>query len=160
MKNRVRIFSFILLLFTTSLSFGQKNSPIKDADELEREKEVLVSTYPHIFTVDEINDVRVINDRHSIVYHTRNGVNYETVINSATKDMMLIATCQEISVNALPAVVSASLEKTEPVQKAFIVTTPDSAEFYRVDVRVEDDKATLIKSLFFDHMGNEMQAPY
>ena len=140
---------------------AQEGAPIKDVGILEEQKKVLVQDYPHHFEKVNITNVEQFSPKHSKVYYTKEGVNYEAVVNSDRKDLLLVATAREIPIAELPAIVKDALKASEngssPIKKAFIVSTPYSSGFYRIDI---NQNAKETKSVYYDKLGQYQKPPY
>ncbi len=155
----------ILLLYGLS-TFAQEYSAIEDVDILEEQKTVLMRDYPHIFTGVEIKDVRKINSKHSKVFYENGNQQYEAVVNSDRKDMLLVATCRVISEKEMPEVVMDAFKNSKyenwDIIETFEVTTPDSGLFYRIDVSKNNtmNEKEEIKSIFYTHLGQYRKPPY
>jgi hypothetical protein len=157
--------SFLILLMLVSMkTFAQQGAPIKYVDQLEEEEKVLVHKYRNVFKEEEIKNVEKLDSEHSKISYTRNAINYEAVVNSNRKDLLVVATCQEIPVEKLPAIVKNGFQKSKygsnNIEKAFSVSTPYSSNFYRIDVQLKEKKEKSIKSLFYDDKGLFKEPPY
>lgn len=164
--NRSICFKFVVVTISFLIAvdlLAQPGAPVKDVDFLEKQKKVMTEYYPHLFSELEINDVEKINSRQSKVFYTRNNKNYETIVNSNRKDLLIIASCEEIPVTQLPDIVQQGFHNSKlgnkKIEKAFIVTTPYSSNFYRIDV-YPSDKKKHYKSIFFDKLGKYRKPPY
>ncbi len=160
LKFRVLISLFFICMF----AFAQKDSHIKDVDELAEQKRIMFQNYPGLFMEKEINNVEKLDSKHSKIFYTINNVNFEAVVNSNMKDLLLVATCQEIQEEKLPAIVIDAFHESKygssKIEKSFIVTTPYSSNFYRIDVNQKKKKEKNMKSLFYDHLGKYRKPPY
>lgn len=161
------VFSFLAILFLTHcIGFAQEGSVIKDVDILEKQKTVLMEDYPHVFTEVEIKDVQKINSRHSKVIYEKGNQQYEAVVNSGRKDMLLVATSRVMNEKEMPNIVmdvfKSSKYKNWNIEKTFEVTTPYSSAFYRIDVSKKNkaQKKKKTKSIFYTHLGQYKKPPY
>lgn len=154
---------FIFLFLTGMNTNAQVSSQIEDVDILAEQKRVIVKDYPGEFRIEEIKKVEKKGEKRSMIYYTRNNVNFEAVVNSGRKDLMLIATCEQIPESKLPAIVSDSFHQSESgtnqIEKVFLVTTPISSFFYRIDVKSKGED-NQVKSLFYSNRGSYMEPPY
>lgn len=151
-------FQILVFLFFISMSaVAQK----KDLGVVAEQKKVLIQNYPGLFVEDEINIIEKLDSKHSKIHYTRNNVNFEAVVNSNRKELLLVATCEEILEEQLPAIVKdAFLEskyRSSKIVKTFIVSTPYGSDFYRMDVNQKKKK---IKSIFYTHLGTYKKPPY
>lgn len=158
--NLVFIISFQIFLF--NFSFGQ-GPPVEDADYLEKQKTVLKNTHPHVFKVAEIHEVKKINDDHSRVKYTRDGVYHEAIINSGRKDMLLLETAQELKQDVIPQIVKDALKKYSEykdatIVKGFEVKRPQGDRLYRLDISTAANKDQT-QTVYFDHLGNPAKSP-
>ena len=124
----------------------------------------MVENYPEVFSKVEIKRVEKLNNKHSKVYYTKGSSNFEAIVNSDRKDLLLIANCEEIAVKKLPAIVYDSFRQSEygnyKIQKAFIVRIPYSSEFYRLDINEGNKDGHSYKSIFFTDTGQYRTPPY
>lgn len=163
MKNQFNPKSTLLTIIVamSSLTFAQKGAEISDVDILAEQKGVVIEHYPGVFKSEEINKIEKINDKQSKIYYQRGGANFEAVVNSDRKDLLLVATCEEIPQSTVPDIVRVHFKKSKlgvnKILKSFIVKTPTSSDFYRLDI-INKDKQ--VASVFYDHLGMEMIAPY
>ena len=143
---------------------AQEHAPDMSVSELKKEKEVIYENYPGIFKTEEINKVEKIDPKHSKIYYTRGKVNFEAVVNSDRKELLLVANCEQISPKRLPDIVQDAFHRSDygklKIQKAFIATNPYSSNYYRIDVYQKDSKVVYYKSLFYTDKGLSMDAPY
>jgi hypothetical protein len=152
------LFAFLFCLHT----FAQDGSTIVDLNILAKQKEVMAQYYPDLFTLEEITGVDSLDELHSKVKYTRDGKNFEAVVNSGPNDLLLVATCEEIRVNKLPSLLKEVFAKSEvgsKIEKAFLVTTPYSSDFYRIDYYRAGYKK-ILTSVFYDEMGHYQKPPY
>lgn len=155
-----------MLFFNGLNAFAQEGSVIKDVDVLEKQKTVLMEDYPHVFTEVEIKDVQIINDRQSKVFYEKGNQQYEAVVNSGRKDLLLVATSRVMNEKEMPNIVmdafKSSKYKSWNIEKTFEVTTPYSSLFYRIDVskKTTGKEKKKIKSLFYTHLGQYKKPPY
>ncbi len=168
-KMTIKLKHFIVytMFFLYGLSaFAQEHSTIKDVDILEKQKIVLMKDYPHIFTGVEIKDVQKINSKHSKVIYENDNQQYEAVVNSDRKDMLIVATSRVINEKEMPSIVMDAFQSSEyknwNIEKTFEVTAPNSNLFYRIDVseKKSGDEKDKIESLFYTHMGAYKKPPY
>ncbi len=167
MKFKLNFLIVSSMLFFNGLNaFAQEHSVIRDVDVLENQKTVLKKDYPHVFTGVEIKDVQKINSSQSKVFYEKDNQQYEAVVNSDRKDLLIVATSRVINEKEMPNVVmdafKSSEDKNRNIEKTFEVTTPYSSLFYRIDVS-EKNKAQEkknIKSLFYTHLGQYKKPPY
>jgi hypothetical protein len=147
----------VSFFFISMCAVAQK----KDSVVLAEQKKVLFQNYPGVFVDEEINIIEKLDSKHSKIYYTRNNVNYETVINSNRKELLLIATCEEIPEEKLPAIVKDAFLESKygsyKIVKSFVVSIPYASNFYRIDVNQKKKK---IKSIFYTHLGTYKQPPY
>ncbi len=162
----LRKFIILLLFFIVHSigSSGQVLTPTEDVALFEKNKTFYLQTYPHILEKAEVTGIERLDEKHTKIYYTDGITNYETVVNSAKKDLLLIATCMEIPLDKLPAIVRDVAQKTSndkmKIVNAFKVQTPYSSEFYRVDIQSPDSLVSQNETLFFDHMGQYVEPPY
>ncbi len=162
----LRKFIVLLLLFIVHSigSSGQVLTPTEDVAAFEENKTFYLHAYPHILEKAEITGIERLNEKHTKIYYTEGINNYETVVNSARKDLLLIATCMQIPLDKLPAIVRDVAKKTSndkmKIINAFKVQTPYSSEFYRVDIQSSDSLVSQTKALFFDQTGQYVEPPY
>ncbi len=154
-----------MLFFNGLSAFAQEYSVIKDVDVLEKQKTVLKEDYPHYFTGVEIKDVQKINDRQSKVFYEKGNQQYEVVVNSGRKDLLLVATSRVINEKEMPNIVMDVFKSSEyknwNIEKTFEVTTSYSSLFYRIDVsKKTEKKEKKTKSLFYTHLGQYKKPPY
>lgn len=163
MKNLFNFRTTLLksMILISSVTFAQKGAEISDVDILAQQKNVVIEHYPGVFKSEEINKVEKINDKQSKIYYQRGGANFEAVVNSDRKDLLLVATCEEIPQSKVPDVVRVHYKESKlgenKILKAFIVKTPTSSDFYRLDIMNNDKQ---VGSVFYDNLGMEMIAPY
>ena len=157
---------FRLLIFLSFIgmnTYAQIGSQIEDVDVLAEQKRVMIENYPGQFREEEIIKVEKKGSKRSIIYYTRNNVNFEAVVNSDRRDLMLIATCEEIPESKLPAIVKDNFLQSKSgenkIEKVFLVTTPISSIFYRIDITPKG-KYKKMKSLFYSNRGSYMKPPY
>jgi len=143
---------------------AQPGAPIENTDELAKQKTVITEDYPGIFKEEEINKIEKIDPKHSKIYYTRDHVNFEAIVNSDRKELLLIATCEEIPVDKLPKIVRDNFMRgkdgNSKIEKAFIATTPYSSDFYRIDFYKKGENGSALKSLFYTDKGEYMVPPY
>lgn len=72
---------------------------------------------------------------------------------------MLVATCRVIKNDELPDIVKDVFTKDVKgkIEKAYEVTTPYTAEIYRIDYVKKDGE---LKSIFYNELGAVQKAPY
>lgn len=140
-------------------SFAQNAAPIKDVDKLKEQDKVLIESYPNVFKGATIQSVEPLNDKHTKVSYTMDGVAYESVVNADRADLLLVATCQAIKNDDLPKLVKDVFikEVKGKIEQAYLVTTPYSSELYRIDYYTKSKSTT---SIFIDKLGVEQKAPY
>jgi len=162
--KKFRNLKFSLLLMSVIIvtnANAQEDSEIQDLTFLARDKKVMIENYPGLFKEEEINKIQKLDSKHSKIFYTRGDKHFEAIVNSHREDLLLVATCEEISTKQLPAAVMSSFENSHPenknIAKAFIVTTPYSSAFYRIDV-MQDKKQ--MKSFFYNDLGEYMIPPY
>jgi len=139
---------------------------INDVDVLARQKTVLMENYPGAFTEVEIRGVQEINPTQSKVYYEIGNQQFEAVVNSGSKDMLLVATAREINETEVPNIVMDAFKSSEykeyNIEKTFEVKTPYSNYFYRIDVSEKNkaEETGQIKSLFYTYLGRFEKPPY
>ncbi len=154
------------LFFNGLNALAQEGSVLKDVDILENQKTVLKEDYPHVFAEVDIKDVQKISDKHSKVFYKKGEDQYEAVVNSGRKDLLLVATSKVMNESEMPNVVmdafKSSKYKRWNVDKTYEVTTPYSSLFYRIDVSKNKggNKEKKTKSLFYTHLGQYKKPPY
>lgn len=152
------IFFFISIF---SASFLATNAQNRDVEDLKEQELMLIQTYPHYFERARIEKIEKISDKHSKIYYKKDNRNYEAVVNSAQKDFLMLTNAIEIPNAEIPEVVLANFKKGEhgkkPMVKAFLVTTPDDVNLYRIDVKDKNDE---VKSLFYNNFGQYARPPY
>ncbi len=148
-----------VIILNSSILFAQGHTQIKDVDELKTEDKVLVESYPHVFKGAKVNKVEKLNSKHSKVYYSVGGNEFEAIVNSDRKDLLLVATCKVIKNDELPQLVKDVFTKEVKgkIEKSFSVTTPYSSEIYRIDYVKKDGE---LKSMFYDKLGAVQKAPY
>jgi hypothetical protein len=158
------IFALFACFFLTQTAMGQTGSEIRDTDILAQQKKVYASYYPHLFTEHQIKKVETLNNKHSKVYYTVNNINYEAIVNSRQKDLLLVANCEEISRDQVPDIVIDAFykdfDKTATIINTFRVTTPYSSGFYRIDFQTINSESTIKSPVFYDNKGTRISAPY
>ena len=157
--------TFIVALYLISINIlAQQGAPEMDVDELKKEKEVVYENYPGIFKKEEINKIEKIDPKRSKIYYTRGKVNFEAVVNSDRKELLLLANCEQISPERLPGIVQGAFHRSDycklKIQKAFIVANPYLSNYYRIDIYQKDNNGVYYKSLFYTDMGLYMDPPY
>lgn len=160
----LKISKFSLMIISLLLNLNvvaQEGVQIKDVDILEEQKKVIMEDYPLHLEKVNITNVEQINSKHSKVYYIKDSINYEAVVNSNRKDMLLIATAREIPISELPEIVKdvfkASENGSSLINKAFIVTTPYSSGFYRIDFNRNEKE---MESIYYDKWGQYQKPPY
>ncbi len=160
----LKYYFFITTLVITLNAIAQPYSTIVSISELAKQKKVLVEDYPRVFNEEEINNIEKIDSKHSKIFYTRNGIHFEAIVNSDRKDLLLIATFEEISKNDLPKIVLYNFQNSNDgkskIENAFIGTTPYTSDFYRIDIIEKTEKGNSVKSLFYDELGKYMVPPY
>jgi len=155
-----------MIFFNGLGAFAQEYSVIKYVDVLEKQKIVLKKEYPHVFAEVEIKDVQKINSKQSKVFYEKGNQQYEVVVNSGRKDLLLVATSRVINEKEMPNIVmdafKSSKYKNWNIEKTFEVTTPYSSLLYRIDVskKTTGKEKNKIKSLFYSHLGQYKKPPY
>lgn len=159
--NKLKFRFIIIFLLCNLNAVAQEGAQIKDVDILEEQKKVIMEDYPFHFENVKITNVEQINSKHSKVYYIQDSINYEAVVNSNRKDMLLIATAREIPIAELPDIVKdvfkASENGSSSIIKAFIVTTPYSSGFYRIDFKGDEKE---LESIYYDKLGQYQKPPY
>jgi len=160
------IIVYSMIFFNGLGAFAQEYSVIKYVDVLEKQKIVLKKEYPHVFAEVEIKDVQKINSKQSKVFYEKGNQQYEVVVNSGRKDLLLVATSRVINEKEMPNIVmdafKSSKYKNWNIEKTFEVTTPYSSLLYRIDVskKTTGKEKNKIKSLFYSHLGQYKKPPY
>ncbi len=161
------ILNFLLIfLLTHCIALAQEGSVIEDVDILEKQKTVLTNNYPHVFRTVEIKDVQKLNSRQSKVFYEKGNQQYEAVVNSGRKDMLLVATSKVMNENEMPNIVMDAFKRSKyknwNIEKTFEITTPYSSGFYRIDVSKKNkaQKKKKTKSLFYTQLGQYKKPPY
>lgn len=160
------IIMLFMLFFNDLTAFAQEGSIIVDPDILEKQKTVLMKNYPHEFTEVEIKDVQKINSSQSKVFYEKGYQQYEVVVNSGRKDMLVVATSRVINEKEMPNIVMDAFKrskyKNRDIEKTFEVTNSYSSPFYRIDVSKKNKtkEKKKIKSLFYTHLGQYKKPPY
>lgn len=171
--SRINSCSLVILLFF-SYSYGQ-GPPVEDADFLEKQKTVLRNTHPHIFEVAEIKDVKKIDQDHTKVMYTTDGVYHEAIINSGRKDMLLIETARELKQEEVPEIVKDALKKNSEykdatISRAFEVSRPGGERLFRLDISRGKAKETIkeatkrtanekTETVYFNRLGHMDKGP-
>lgn len=154
---------FHAMNFFSVCVYGQEGSKIRDMGMLEKQKQVMAETYPGIFTMDEIDSIKKLDEEHSMVSYRKFGRHYEAVVNSDRKDMLLVANCEEIPTGELPEIVRNAFSKSkdggQAIHDAYIVTTPGSSDFFRIDFS-DPENAGILKSVFYTDLGEYHIPPY
>lgn len=147
------------IILNSSNLFAQQGTQIKDVDELKKEDKVLIESYPHVFKGVEINKVERLNSKHAKIYYSVEGNEFEAIVNADRKDLLLVATCRVIKNDELPDIVKDVFTKDVKgkIEKAYEVTTPYTAEIYRIDYVKKDGE---LKSIFYNELGAVQKAPY
>ncbi|MFW5886804.1 MAG: hypothetical protein ACOCUL_03520 [Bacteroidota bacterium] len=157
MKKLLSISIFILVI---THIIGQEYTVIKDVEEIEKHKYVLEREYPLSFDSLKIHAVYKIDDKHSKITYSEKGVYSEVTVNSAKKDLLIIAKAVEIPNENVPKVVMDGLKESKygdwEIDKTFKVRKPFTGWFYGIDVSKNDEYLRV----YYDELGQYQQAPY
>ena len=155
---KYRIFLFSILISMKLIA--QEHAPIEYVEYFNKHKAILSENFPHLFTEEEITNVEQLDSIHSKVSFTRGDTHFEAIVR---RDLLLIATCEEISPDLLPANIKKNFHKkygNTEIRKAFIVKTPYSSNFYRLDFYVNGQSNDQINSAFYNNGGQFVVPPY
>lgn len=157
MKKLLTITIFLLSGF---LVIGQPYTKVQDVDLIEKHGVLILREYPEFYDKIVVQDVFIINDKHSKVTYLRENEPYEAIINYARKDMLLIATYKQLNKTEVPNIVLDEIKEgryEDWDQEAYYqVTTPTSSEFYAVEL----SSGSKIQRVHFDDTGRFKTSPY
>jgi len=153
----------IIVSFLISFKvFAQQGAPAGDVASLATQKKYFSETYQGVFKTEEITNIEKIDDKHSKIYYTRSNKDFEAIVSSYK--LLLVANCEQITIDKLPAIIKDNFKKSKygnlKIEKAFIASNNISADFYRIDVYLNDKNKKHIKSLFYTDIGGYMKPPY
>ncbi|REJ83796.1 MAG: hypothetical protein DWQ44_00690 [Bacteroidetes bacterium] len=162
------IWFFILFFFNCILfpkpTYAQILTPTEDVRAFEENKTFYLEAYPHVLAKAKITKIEKLNEKHTMLYYTDGLNEYETVVNSARENLLLVASCRKINPDDLPDIVEdavhRSLDVKPEIVKAFVVQTPYSYEFYRIDILLSNEEEGKVNSLFYNSLGQYVNPPY
>ncbi len=151
---------FFISIFISIQSNAQTSMLANDISMSENLQNDNWEGVPTYFKALEINKIERIDNKHSKIFYTKNNTQYEAIVKSKLSNPSLIASCEEISIDKLPKAIknifNTSRYGIAEIQKVFITSTPNSSDFYRIDINY---KAQNI-SLFYNKIGRYHKPPY
>ena len=156
-----KLATYTIVLISTALTLNaQPYSTIEDVDVLKKHEEVLKQYYPQLHGDIQIQEVYKIDDKHSLVKFEGDKEEYQVVLNSARKDMLLVSKYHRISKEETPDIVIDRLNEEEyaswTLEACYEVQEPHSEQYYALEISNEEKT----KKLHFNHLGQYRESPY
>lgn len=159
MKNLLIAFIFTLIL--PIMAPGQKYTAVQDPDILANMEKTLMREHPHIFDQASIDKIFKIDDDHSLVQYSRDGVRYEVIVNSGREDMYLLETAEMISREDLPGIIKEAHRDSKygnwNIKRQYLVRRPTEGDLYRIDIQKEGSNE--VKTQYYSKKGHPVKSP-
>ena len=150
----------ILAFFSFLHLQGQTIMSVKDVDILDDHTIVVEKEGPYLFDTLIIENIVTLNEKHSKIQYSDEGIYHEAIVNSGRKDMLLVASLVEIPENTLPETVrdahAKSLHKDWKSERFFVVQTPYESPFYAIDIKNGKEH----KRVYYSKLGMYKNPPY
>ena len=149
-----------MLSFSVTLS-SQRFTEVEDVNIINNHKSFLKQSYPNAFQSMNVLNVYSVGDDLSRVDYLYQGVEHQALLNSGKKEMLLVATYEQLPISETPGIILEAKKDSEyskwTIERTYKVKEPSIGIYYALDLVSEDGE---FKRVHYSHLGHMRKAPY